>query len=332
MRILFNTYPVAFDCPGGGEIQLLQLRSALERAGLEVVLYDPWQPKFAELDLVHYFSVQSGSMNFCHYATRRGLPLVISSSLWVTDENCQQYPLDEIRALLHLCDLVITNSSAESQQLSHFFELAQDRFAVVHNGVNKAFAQHVSPDLFRTHFGITEPFVLNVANIEPRKNQLRLIQAVKRLDMNLVILGNIRDQAYFDKCRQEAGSRLLYLGYVDHNDDLLKSAYRACEAFVLPSLTETPGLAALEAAACGAKIVVTQVGCAKEYFQDLVDYTDPLNVGDITQAIHNQLNGDGSAGLADHVLDSFSWDSAARELADAYRLVLARKADKENQS
>ena len=75
MRVLFNTYPVAFDCPGGGEIQLLESKKALERVGLEVLLYNFWHPRFDDVDLVHYFSVQGGSMNFCSHVKRRGLPL-----------------------------------------------------------------------------------------------------------------------------------------------------------------------------------------------------------------------------------------------------------------
>ena len=70
MRVLFNTYPVAFDCPGGGEMQLLKCKQALESLGVEVLLFDPWRPQFEQVDVVHYFSVQGGSMNFCDYVKR----------------------------------------------------------------------------------------------------------------------------------------------------------------------------------------------------------------------------------------------------------------------
>ena len=49
MRILFNTYPVAFACPGGGEIQLLKSREALEKTGQQVFLFNIWDPQFDKL-------------------------------------------------------------------------------------------------------------------------------------------------------------------------------------------------------------------------------------------------------------------------------------------
>ena len=52
MRVVLNTYPVAFDCPGGGEVQLLQSRAALQRRGVQVDLFDVWKPQLrtAEFD------------------------------------------------------------------------------------------------------------------------------------------------------------------------------------------------------------------------------------------------------------------------------------------
>ena len=329
MRVLFNTYPVAFDCLGGGEIQLLESKQALERAGLEVLSYDPWDPQFDDVDLVHYFSVQGGSMNFCSHVKRRGLPLLISPILWLTEQNRGELPLDEIHDLLHLSDLVLTTSNAETQQLADFFALDTDHFRVAHNAVDESFTQPVSAGLFTDHFGITEPFLLNVANIESRKNQLRLIQAARQTSMKLIILGRVRDPSYFDCCRREAGDSLTYLGHLDHDDLLLKSAYRACQAFVLPSLLETPGLAALEAAVCGARLVVTEVGCTREYFGPLAHYVDPLDTENIRLAILRAMESSDSTSLQNHVLNNFTWGRTAGELIAAYESVLGRNSGRE---
>ena len=57
VTVLFNTYPVAFDCPGGGEIQLLQYEEHLAEQNIRVLRYDPWHPQFDYVDIIHYFSV-----------------------------------------------------------------------------------------------------------------------------------------------------------------------------------------------------------------------------------------------------------------------------------
>jgi glycosyltransferase involved in cell wall biosynthesis len=318
MRVLFNTYPVAFDCPGGGEIQLLRNKEGLERLGVEVILFDPWHPQFDRVDLVHYFSVQGGSMNFCGHVKRRGLPLVISPILWLTEAGEAQYPMGEIHALLHAAGVILPNSDAEKNQLADRFGLEPSRFRVIPNGVSDSFRQLGDLDLFPRHADLNGPFVLTVANIEPRKNQLGVIAALQGMDMPLILAGNVRDQDYFRQCMVLGGEMVRYVGYLDHDGPLLRSAYRSCELFVLAGLLETPGLAALEAATQGAGIVITEVGSTREYFEDMVTYVNPTDVESIRSGIELGLTKGRDGRLRDHVLQSFTWDHAARALRDAY--------------
>jgi len=323
VRVLFNTYPVAFGCPGGGEIQLLKCRGALESLGIEVLLFDPWKPQFEAVDLVHYFSVQGGSMNFCDYAKRIGLPLVISPVLWLTAENRARFPLGEIRDLLHLCDRILPNSQAEAEQLAAEFDLQPDKFSWVPNGVDPEFGVPADPAAFRTRYGVEGRFLLNVANIEPRKNQRMLATVARQMDLDLVLLGHARNPDYLAECLAAGGPRVRHAGHLDHADPLLKSAYRACEVFVLPSLLETPGLAALEAAAQGAKLVVTEVGCTREYFEDWARYVDPTDEADLRQGIAEQWAAAPQPRVREHVLANFTWTEAGRSLVAAYTRTLS---------
>ena len=123
-------------------------------------------------------------------------------------------------------------------------------------------------ELFRNQFAIEGRFVLNVANIEPRKNQIRLAEVMKNFpDCKLVLIGHIRDPDYLQRVLEVGGSQLRYVGPLPHDSLLLRSAYRGCEFFALPSLLETPGLVALEAAAQGAPLLLTSEGCCAEYFR-----------------------------------------------------------------
>ncbi|MEM6251682.1 MAG: glycosyltransferase [Cyanobacteria bacterium P01_D01_bin.156] len=329
MRVLFNTFPVAFDCPGGGEIQLLKCQEALVKQGVEVVFYDLWQPQFDQVDVVHYFSVQGGSANFCDYVHRRGMPLLISPILWITQESYDAgiYPVGEINHLLHLADRLLPNSQAEAAALSTIFNVPLEKFAPIVNGVDDYFLKgNANPDLFCQTHNIQAPFLLNVANIEPRKNQLNLVRAVRELDIPLMVLGNIRDRAYYDECVAEGDGCFNYLGYVEHHSPMLLSAYAACAAFVLPSTLETPGLAALEAAAMGARVVITQEGCTQEYFGDAVTYVDPHSVDSIRAGICQQLEGVSPVGLNAKVANSFTWERAAQQLSQAYQHAVRGKS------
>jgi len=325
MKVLFNTYSVAFDCPGGGEIQLLKTKEALEKSGVEVELFNSWNPRLGSFELVHYFSVQGGSLPFCAYVKKRGLPLVISPILWLGDEAREKYPVGEIKDLLNLCDLILPNSKAEAGLLSGFFGIPIDKFYVTRNGVDPGFAEAISPDIFFKHHHLSKPFLLNVANIEARKNQINLIKALQGTGLELVIAGKIRDQAYFEECLKLGNGFVKYIGYLEHGSELLKSAYRACELFVLPSLLETPGLSALEAAAAGAKVVITEVGCAREYFEDRVTYVSPLDLAGITRGILQEMSKKRNAELKNHVLKNFLWSQTAAQVREAYSKVLQKR-------
>jgi glycosyltransferase involved in cell wall biosynthesis len=112
------------------------------------------------------------------------------------------------------------------------------------------------------------------------------------------------------------------LGYLDHEGELLKSAYAACAAFVLPSLLETPGLAALEAGAQAAPIAITSVGSTREYFADLASYADPLDEASIRASVIEALEGPRGARLKERILQNFTWDHTAETLIVAYRKAL----------
>jgi glycosyltransferase involved in cell wall biosynthesis len=325
MKVLFNTYPTAFVVPGGGEVQLRELARRLLAEGVEVSFFDPWRPALTEFDLVHFFSVFGGSLHFCQLAKQLSGRLVISPGLW--PDNPALYPMGEIQAMLDLADLIVPNSQAEQQLLGQRFDIAATRTAVIYNGVEPVAFAKPDPGLFARAFGVSQ-YLLNVGNIEPRKNQLRLIRAAQELDLPLVFVGAVRDRAYFYECRQQAGAKAKFLPPLEHDSPLLVSAYAGAALFVLPSLLETPGLVALEAAAAGcARIVVTGVGSAREYFGDGVEYVDrPEEEAAIRAAVQRALSRpvDRSGQLQQLVCEKFSWEQSARKLAIAYRHCLQR--------
>lgn len=325
MKALFCTYPMAFHTPGGGEVQLLAYRDHLPRIGVDVTLFDQWNPRFAEHDLVHFFSCVGGSVHFCHFVRQLGKPLVITSSLWITEQTRHLYPIDEIRHQLSLADRVVTNSEMESDTLARVLELERSKFVSVYNGVDEVFRQRPDAAVFRRAFDVPGRFVLNVGNIEPRKNQLALVRAMKDLpDHQLVLIGHVRDSAYFETVRQEAApGQLRYLGPLDHHADLLRSAYQACDLFCLPSTLETPGLAALEAATQGCRLVVTSEGSTQEYFGDGAHYVTHDDVSSIAAGLTHALQRPTpTAEQAQAIYDRFAWIRVVEKLKHIYESVV----------
>lgn len=324
MNVMFNTYPVAFDTPGGGEIQLLKTREYLQLLGHKVDLYNQWIPNYKDIDIVHFFSVFGGSQVYCDAVKNKNLPLAISSVLY-PHKNFNQYPMDEISRLLRSSDIILPNSQIEANLLSEVFDIDIEKFYIVYNGVDDIFINNEDDDdgsLFREHFGIDFDFLLNVANIEPRKNQLTLSRALANTDYMLIILGHIRDQCYYEEIIRSSKGRVKYLGYIPNESPLLRSAYKACQLFVLPSLLETPGLAALEAAASGAKIAVTEVGSTREYFLNFAQYFNPEDEDGFLNVIESSIDADYTQDLMAHICNNFTWKNTGLQTLQAYQKIL----------
>lgn len=322
MKVLFATYPMAFHTPGGGEIQLLAYRKHLPAHGVDVTLFDQWNPRFLEHDVVHFFSCVGGSVHFCNFVKQLGLPLVVSSSLWVTEETKHLYPIGEIHHQFSLADRVVANSDIECETLARIFDLPRAKFATVLNGVEDSFYEPVAPELFRSEFKIHDRFVLNVGNIEPRKNQLALVKAMKSFpELKLVLIGHQRDPEYAKACFAEGGDQVIYVGTLAHDSPALRSAYAACEVFALPSTLETPGLAALEAHAAGCPAAVTAVGSTREYFGDEVEYLDPSNVDSIADAIRRAAKPRASRTMhsPETLRRHLNWQTVLTQLETTYR-------------
>ncbi|WP_199030302.1 glycosyltransferase [Ralstonia sp. ASV6] len=320
MKALFYNYPWAMDVPGGGERQLLAYAHHLPRFGVQADLYDMWKPSLDRYQVFHAFSVMPGIIEMCDYAKKRGLKFVVNPNLWVTQETKENYPHAAIWNVLELADRIIVNSNMEADTLSDVYGFPREKFHTVYNAAEADFLVPVDPALFRAAFGIDGSYVLNVANIEPRKNQLEFLRVLReaRPDVLFVIAGTIRNQSYADACMEAGGGQLRIIGNLPYASEMLRSAMAGCEFFAMPSLLETPSIAAIEAAALGARVLLTKVGSTVEYFGDSVTYVDPWS--------HESMR----AGVAEVAVSSTEksiwaarsrllWPQAIPELVRCYR-------------
>jgi glycosyltransferase involved in cell wall biosynthesis len=238
-------------------------------------------------------------------------------------------------AVLEKVDCILPNSQKEldilKKDFPKVFEVENKKIFIVPNGVSAEIFKNPSPEHFIKKYGLRD-FVLHVGRFGYRKNQLSLIRALKGLGINVVFIGNVPhssghydiknaiDMLYYQKCRKEADSSMIFLNAFPHHE--LASAYAACKVLALPSLYETPGLVALEAALCGANICITKEGSAQEYFQDLAFYCDPYNLASIREAVLLAYNSPKNDVLKKHILENFTWDKVAKKTLEAYEKVL----------
>ncbi|GIV09326.1 MAG: hypothetical protein KatS3mg019_1417 [Fimbriimonadales bacterium] len=130
----------------------------------------------------------------------------------------------------------------------------------------------------------------------------------------------------FGALSTDFGSVYGFLPALPHDGPLLASAYAACRVFALPSMLETPGLAALEAAVAGARVVVPPYGGALEYFQGFALYPNPRSVRAIRAAILTAWNAPHDAETQrQFILSRYSWNVVAQQTVQAYRQVFENR-------
>lgn len=341
MKVLFNTQSIGFQIMGGLEIQMLQTKKHLEKLGVNVKLFDPFHDKLEDFDIFHTFGSYSYEIvPITKMAKEKGIPVVISPVYWLSPfwERLIKFRtvlvsifrnsyvtslMNPPKFLFSLADIILPNSELESEHLIHQFNIDRKKMFVVPNGVERRFL-HSDPNIFIRRYGIKD-FVLFVGRIEEgRKNVLRLIKAMNNTDIPLVIIGTPMSStsSYYDMCKKEAHDNIHFLGHIDHDSELLVSAYSAAIVFVLPSWAETPGLAALEAGLAGCNIVITNRGSTTEYFRNLAIYCNPGSVKSIRNAIIEAYNREKSEDLKNYILENYTWDIVAKKTLDTYELIV----------
>lgn len=235
----------------------------------------------------------------------------------------------ELRKSLKIPGQLLPNSMTEIEHLNTLLGLDRDLFGrvtVVPNGVARDLYDPLpAPNQeFLETYGI-EGFVIEVARIQSAKNQLGLIEALFDIKIPVVLIGQPSpyEADYVDRCLSLAKQRGGVYFVNPRSPEELAGIYVLAEVHVLPSWRETPGLASLEAAAAGCRVVTTSIGSAKEYFGDEAWYCDPRDPSSIRQAVLAALESPPKDTLRRRVLEQYTWEAAAIKTYEAYRKVLS---------
>jgi len=311
MKICFVTHDGVPLAKGGPYIKVKETKKYLESEGHEVSLYNMWamNDKINEFDIIHIVSANLGVYSFARNLFYRDIKFLVepvfysghSSSFINTMLNFDKMIRSVIKGvwsdygfindICEWAEYVLPNTESEANKIEIGFSIPGEKIKVIHNGVSKKFLEG-DPELFKKKYGL-ENFILNVGHLGPaRKNMLSLIKALGQIDHPSVIIGKVLDteEAHKIELELKKSKQILLIDELENDSPVLASAYAACDTFVLPSLFETPGIAALEAALAGAKVVITSYGGTKDYFKDFVTYVNSKSVASIKRGIEAALN------------------------------------------
>ncbi len=247
------------------------------------------------------------------------------------------YLQSQVRRSTRAARRVIAVSYATRQDVVELFGVAPERIDVVHNGVDGSFcpAPAAEVEAFRRRQGLPERYILHLGTLEPRKNLVRLVQAfaqVKALDtgqpsVKLILAGGkgwSYDAIFAEVSRLGLQQEVILPGYI--TDEELVWWYRAAAVFAYPSLLEGFGLPVLEAMACGAPTVTSNLSSLPEVAGDAALLVDPTSMDALADALLRLM---ADAGLANDLrargqaqAARFPWSRTAQQTAAVYRRAL----------
>lgn len=152
------------------------------------------------------------------------------------------------------------------------------------------------------------------------KNVPRLVEAAKKYGFNLVLAGMLAssEEKQWLHNMIDGHANIKYVGQL--TDEELLSYYRRCKVFALPSITEGVGMVALEAAANGAEIVLTNDGGPKYYLKDHAEIINPYSVDDIGRAVMKLMERNVyQPELLDYMKNNFSAEACSKQLEKALK-------------
>lgn len=341
------------EIPGGHRVQAEGTARRTAASGIEVVVSSDTDPPLGAFTVVHGFGLPPDAVRRCRgegvavclstvYCSRRwalGLDqrvgggvqlqrrLRLAAVLGVAAlrlRHVEKYdalvrPLALQRLAFESADVLLPNSELEAAIIRRELGVTTP-MAVVPNGIDRAvFDRPVAPSEGR------EDTVLYVGRLEPHKNQLGLIRALRRRPYKLILVGPAHPHHadYVERCHREAGDRVEFID--NKTQPELVELYERARVHALPSWYETTGLVSLEAAVLGCNVVSTNRGYAREYFGTNAWYCDPADDRSVAKAVDRAMEAPYDPALRDRIFERYTWQHAAEATLRAYHRALATR-------
>lgn len=256
-------------------------------------------------------------------------------------------PLRRARAeadIIGCSDAVLASCSVEADQLVELYEAQRDRVVIIPPGVDHAFFAPGSREQAQRAVSLAGagPLLLFVGRIQPLKGADIAVRALRMLidrgidTARLVIVGGPSgSQGHHEVVRLQSLVEQLGLGDVvqfmePQPHELLSTFYRAADCVLVPSVSESFGLVALEAASCGTPVVAAAVGGLTTLVDHgstgyLIESRDPRDYADAVLRLWTapgQRDAFSRAAVAK--ASTYTWPLAAEGLLGLYGLLTAQ--------
>jgi glycosyltransferase involved in cell wall biosynthesis len=302
-------------------VDLLRLGAAVSRARFDAFLFP---------SVYTYFpSIGAATVVGLHDLIAADFP-----ELTLPSRRARLFWRSKEQLAVRLARRLFTVSESARSEISARLRIPPGKLAVVPEAPDPIFRPRpqaeVERELAAIGLGAGESYLLYAGGISPHKNVETLLEAydtVRRAAPDgpkLVVAGALDDDAYLSAAGSVRG-KIVQLGVEEDvllpgfvSDDVLACLYTGAVAVVLPSLAEGFGLPAVEAAACGAPVVLSDIPAHRETLGEDALFFPPRDAGVLSERIQQLLESDmlrrSLAERGHRRVARYSWDASAEAL------------------
>ena len=280
------------------------------------------------IDIIHandWMTVPAGLM--LKGAGKKFIFHVHSTEYDRTNNNPRMRVVGMEKAGIRQADGVITTSNQMKQQLIERYGANPSKVYVLYNGIDV--------EKFRGHINLRkkkpgEKIVLFVGRLTVQKGVWELLHAARKVvDHNpkvkfLIVGGGGSARELIDlSINLGLQENVIFTGRVPEEE--LLAAYRVCDLFVMPSVSEPFGIVALEAMASGKPILVSKTSGVSEIVRHrlVVDYWDTeMMASKILEALTYPDLSESLIKNGSREIEKMDWKYSVKRLRNIYRRVV----------
>ena len=341
MKVLFDHPNPFLLAHGGFQTQIEQTKKALEAVGVEVEWLRWWDGK-QRGDLIHYFGRAHPA--YIRQAQMKGIRVVMSELLTgLGSRGAMSRKLQKLFMIVtsrvlpkeftaRLCwdayqfaDASIALTSWEKKLMMEMFSAKPGRVHVVPNGVEDVFFSEPKAKIQ----GPKSKYLVCTATITERKRVVELAEAAIMAQVPVWIIGEpySKKDHYYEKFLavvRAAGEMVRYEGGISSREKMA-SIYQNASGFVLLSSMESLSLSALEAAAGGCPLLLSDLPWARSSFGSRATYSRLGSKEEEAVNLKNFYHGIRKAPKPD---EPCRWEDVGKQLFRIYEGLLADKTSR----
>jgi glycosyltransferase involved in cell wall biosynthesis len=316
---------------GGFQIQIEQTKTALDALGVHVEFLRWWDDS-QKADVIHYFGRPQPS--YIAAAHAKNIRVVIaplltglgsrSHGLLIAEKNLIAVGRRMLPGILtapfrwdafNLADGTIALTGWESHLMRYVFDAPFDRIHVIPNGVEDIFLESAQKD--------RGPWLVCTATITARKRVVEMCEAAVVAKTPLWVVGkpysegDTYAQAFLNLTLRHPDI-IRFEGAIQDRAKL-SEVYRSARGFVLLSTQESLSLSALEAAACGCPLLLSDLPWARTVFKEHASYcpvTGPARTAETLRRFYD------TAPTLPVPSKPLSWLDVGKQIRNVYEHVL----------